>query len=226
SAPFYAGGQVDLPPPSAFPNNALGLLTQQTLTAVQIENNPKRSYRMQWNLNIQRQLTRTIALTVGYSGSQGVHLAHQNEDVNVVPAALTRFDATGCDCYKFPFVTAANRAAVVNPNYGNIRASNWYGQSNYHGLQFNLTQRAVKGLTYQLAYTFSKSIDNGSGVFQAGNESFNTIAPGVPWAPRANRGLSDFNTPHVFVANFQYDIPTVGFAKNNAVGRGVLGGWQ
>ena len=99
-------------------------------------------------------------------------------------------------------------------------------RSNYHGLQFNLTQRPVKGLSYQVAYTFSKSIDNGSGVFQGGNESFNTIAPGFPWQPRANRGVSDFNTPHVLVVNYQYEIPTPAFAKNNAISNTILGGWQ
>ena len=226
TAPFFLSGTLNSPPPSAFPNNAMQLMTPSALLAGQIEYNPSRSYRMQWNLNIQRQLTRTMALTLGYSGSQGVHLAHQNEDVNVVPAALTTFDSTGCNCYKFPAAASAGAAKIVNPNYGNIRATNWLGQSNYHGLQANLTQRLVKGLTYQVAYTFSKSIDNGSGVFQGGNESFNTIAPGLPWAPRGNRGLSDFNTPHVFVVNFQYDIPTAGFAKGNAIGRTVLGGWQ
>ena len=226
SAPFYAGGQVDSPLPSAFPNNALQLLTQQTLLASHIQMNPSRSYRMQWNMNIQRQLTRTIALTVGYSGSQGVHLVHQNEDVNVVPHALTTFDSTGCNCYKFPFAASPSAAKVVNPGYGNIRSSEWLGQSNYHGLQASLTQRLVKGLTYQVAYTFSKSIDNGAGVFQSGNESFNTIAQGVPWAPRSNRNVSDYNTPHLFVANFQYEVPTAAFAKNNAIAKTVLGGWQ
>ena len=49
---------------------------------------PRRSYRMQWNLNIQRQLTRSMALTVGYVGSAGVHLAHAIEDTDQVPASL------------------------------------------------------------------------------------------------------------------------------------------
>jgi len=226
SAPFYAGGQVDQPPASSFPNNALPLLSATTLTGIQIQNNPNRSYRMQWNLNIQRQLTRTIALTVGYSGSQGVHLIHQNEDVNVVPGPYATFDATGCDCYKFPIPGAGQKPAIINPNYGNIRSSNWFSQSNYHGLQVNLVQRPVKGLSYQVAYTFSKSIDNNSGVFQGGNEAFNTISPSWPWSPRLNRGPSDFNIPHLLVANFQYEIPAPAFAKNNAIGNTILGGWQ
>src|ERR1051325_3563634 len=46
---------------------------------------PARSYRMQWNLNIQRQLTRSLALTLGYVGSTGVHLADISDDSDQVP---------------------------------------------------------------------------------------------------------------------------------------------
>jgi len=80
-------------------------------------------------------------------------------------------------------------------------------------------------LSYQLAYTWSKSIDNGSGVFQGGNESFNTAAASWAFDPRINRAVSDFNIPHNFVANFQYDIPAPAFAREG-IAKNVLGGWQ
>ncbi len=221
SAPFFLSGTLNSPPPSAFPNNAMQLLTPSSLLAGQIEYNPSRSYRMQWNLNIQRQLTRSMALTVGYSGSQGVHIPTQNEDVNVVGSL--NFDGSGCRCY---VNSPSSYGRVINPGFNAIRSTLWYGQTNYHSLQTNLTQRLSKGLTYQFAYTFSKSIDNGSSVWQAGNESFNTISPSWPWDPRLNRGVSDFNVPHLLVANFQYEVPTPGFAKSNAIARTTLGGWQ
>ena len=223
SAPFFKNGQVNAPPDASFPNLAVPLLAPTTLLASHVELNPARAYRMQWNLNIQRQLTRSIALTLGYSGSSGVHIIHQEEDTNEVPSATFN---TALDSYVFPLIPAGKTAQVINPNYGNIRASDWSGHSTYHGFQANLVQRPVKGLSYQLAYTYSKSIDNGSGVFQAGNESFNTAAASWAFDPRINRGVSDFDIPHNFVANFQYDIPTAEFAKNSAIGRTVLGGWQ
>ena len=223
SAPFYKSGQVDAPPDGTFPNKGLPLLTATTLLASHVELNPKRAYRMQWNLNIQRQLTRSMALTLGYSGSSGVHIIHQEEDTNEVPFASFN---SAIGSYIFPLIPAGQKAKVINPNFGNIRASDWSGQSNYHGFQANLVQRPIKGLSYQLAYTWSKSIDNGSGVFQAGNESFNTAAASWAFDPRINRGVSDFDIPHNFVANFQYDVPTPEFAKNSAIGKTVLGGWQ
>ena len=225
SAPFFKNGQVNGPPDSSFPNGALALLKPSTLLASHVELNPSRSYRMQWNMNIQRQLTRNMALTLGYSGSSGVHIIHQEEDTNEVPATLVHFDSA-LDSYVFPQIPNGQTAQIINPNFGNIRASDWSGQSNYHGLQAGLTQRPVKGLTYQLAYTWSKSIDNGSGVFQAGNESFNTAAASWAFDPRINRGVSDFDIPHNFVANFQYDIPVPASVKGHALSNRLLGGWQ
>src|SRR3989442_3327711 len=75
SAPYYQEGSVSnsaaLAP--AFPGQALRLLTASTIQATHIEFNPHRSYRVQWNLNIQRQLSGTMALTVGYVGAAGGH---------------------------------------------------------------------------------------------------------------------------------------------------------
>src|SRR5436309_15011471 len=80
SAPYYQEGSVSdsavTPLAPAFPGQALRLLTTSTIQATHIEFNPSRSYRVQWNLNIQRQLTGSMALTVGYVGAAGVHLTH------------------------------------------------------------------------------------------------------------------------------------------------------
>src|SRR3989454_9080610 len=61
SAPYYQEGSVSdsavTPLAPAFPGQALRLLTASTIQATHIEFNPSRSYRVQWNLNIQRQLT-------------------------------------------------------------------------------------------------------------------------------------------------------------------------
>src|SRR5204862_5601580 len=63
SAPFFQGGQLSSPPVSSFSNQVFQLLTPSTLQVTHNEFNPHRSYRLQWNLNIQRQLTRSMALT-------------------------------------------------------------------------------------------------------------------------------------------------------------------
>src|SRR4029077_8218667 len=43
---------------------------------------PKRNYVMQWNLNIQRQITPSSSLTVAYAGSRGIHNPFQTDTLN------------------------------------------------------------------------------------------------------------------------------------------------
>jgi hypothetical protein len=103
--------------------------------------------------------------------------------------------------------------------------SNAYSQ--YHGAQFSLTKRLSKGLQLNLAYTWSKSIDNNS------SDPGSTAGSGKPDVPNtgfviqgdqrnldANRAVSDFDRTHRFSSSFVYDLPT--FGRNNR----FVNGWQ
>ncbi len=222
--PFFLQGVVASPPVSSFPNQVAPLQKLSSLRATHIEFNPEPAYKAQWNLNIQRQLTRSVALTVGYVGSAGVHLAHPIEDIDQVPPSLVHFDSA-LDSFVFPVPAPGQPIQRINPNFGRIDATDWGGHSSYHSLQANLVQRLAKGLTYQLAYTWSKSIDNGSTTFSEGGETVNSV--GAPYAfCNCNRGVSDYDIPHNFVANFQYDLPVPATLKAHAVTNILLGGWQ
>src|SRR6185295_1377975 len=98
---------------------------------------------------------------------------------------LVKFDGSH---YIFPIPAGNNLALIkrINPNFGQIRSTDFAGHSSYHSLQTNLVQRLTKGLSYQIAYTWSKNIDNGSNT-AADNENLNTV--GSPWAfcERCNR---------------------------------------
>jgi hypothetical protein len=225
SAPYFQAAQVSNPPSSTFPNQVIQSLTASSLVATYIEFNPSRSYRMQWNLNIQRQLTRSVALTLGYVGSSAVHLTHLIEDNDQVPSSLVTFNSA-LDAFVFPIPAAGTKPQRINPNFGQIATTEWTGQSNYHALQVNLVQRLIKGLMYQVAYTWSKSIDNGSTTQKEGNETVNAIAQAWAFCESCNRGVSDFNVPHNFVVNFQYDLPVPAAVKTHALANTILGGWQ
>ncbi len=227
TAPFYKEGTLDGTGPQLsplFPAGAFNLLSAATLQATRFQPNPPRSYKMQWNFNIQRQLTRSMALTVGYVGSTGVKLAQTIHDHNNAPFELGKFNGRN---WTFPIPPGGNTALItrINPYFGQIRTTELRGHSSYHSLQVNLTQRLAKGLTYQVAYTFAKSIDNGSNTVSTG-ENLNTV--GGPWAfcERCDRGPSDFDIPHNLVSNFQYDIPVLAAVKSNKVANTILGGWQ
>lgn len=107
------------------------------------------------------------------------------------------------------------------------------GYSNYHGAQFSLTKRLSKGLQFNVAYTFSKSIDvmssdpgstAGSGKPDVPNSGF--IAQADSRDVEGNRGLSDFDRTHRFSTNFVYEIPNFGLDNRFMNGWSVSGFFQ
>nr|MDQ3798751.1 hypothetical protein [Acidobacteriota bacterium] len=107
------------------------------------------------------------------------------------------------------------------------------GYSDYHGAQFSLTKRLSHGLQFNVAYTFSKSIDimssdpgstAGGGKPDVPNTGF--IAQGDARNTENNRGLSDFDRTHRFSANFVYEIPAFGSNNRFLTGWSVSGFFQ
>jgi carboxypeptidase family protein/TonB-dependent receptor-like protein len=97
--------------------------------------------------------------------------------------------------------------------------------STYHSLQATLSHQWANGLYFQGAYTFSKSIDNGSGsVF--GDELNGLTQFGDLFNVRSNRGISDFDRRHRLVVSYNYELP---FGKWFGIGSSGLGkianGW-
>ncbi|HUS09409.1 MAG TPA: hypothetical protein VMZ30_03000, partial [Pyrinomonadaceae bacterium] len=87
----------------------------------------------------------------------------------------------------------------------------------YHSAQVSVTKRLSRGIQFNAAYTFSKSIDNasadpgstaGGGKPDLPNVGF--TAQGNAFDTNANRGVSDFDRPHRFSLSFVYDIPSFG----------------
>jgi hypothetical protein len=105
--------------------------------------------------------------------------------------------------------------------------------SNYHGGQFSLTKRLSRGLQFNVAYTFSKSIDimssdpgstAGGGKPDVPNTGF--IAQGDANNTANNKGLSDFDRTHRFSTNFVYEIPTFGSNNRFLTGFQISGFFQ
>lgn len=90
------------------------------------------------------------------------------------------------------------------------------------------------GLQADISYTYSRSIDFGSGAERA-TEFSNGVAFGNSsiintWSPAFNRGVSDFDTAHLITVDWVYQLPFGGGAKflssANGVVNGLIGGWQ
>jgi len=105
----------------------------------------------------------------------------------------------------------------LRPNFffSDIDAYESRGNSNYHALQTRFTQRLHAGLSALASYTWSKSIDDGSGFFSsAGDPNF----PQDSNNTRGDRGLWNFDVRHRFTLSSSYDLPLRGNA--------FLRGWQ
>ena len=111
--------------------------------------------------------------------------------------------------------------------YGALSAFGTIASSDYHGATVSIRQR-MRGLTWDFNYTFSKSIDDASGLQTSGvfGSAFITNA----LRQRDNRGVSDFDITHLVNFNSVWELP-VGHGKrfltnSNKWVNGVLGGWQ
>ncbi len=97
----------------------------------------------------------------------------------------------------------------------------YIGTSNYQGLLVSLRKRTSRGLSLNVNYTFSRTLDdNISNQNQAGIYS-NSFVTSV------DRGPSLFDRTHIFNAGFLYDLP---FGKGHRLGASnwlnkIVGGW-
>ncbi|HEY6403295.1 MAG TPA: hypothetical protein VI479_17875, partial [Blastocatellia bacterium] len=102
---------------------------------------------------------------------------------------------------------------------GNTVVSNgvW---SYYHGLQVEWNKEYTKGLSFQMSYTWSKSIDTTSEATFVGAGDSNSLGPD----PRVSRGLSRYHSPHRYTFFGAYELPWYKERKDFA-GQ-LLGGWK
>jgi hypothetical protein len=195
--------------PNRFPD-ALAQIAAAQLTTFGNANgfnydNFKSPHALQYNVSLQQQLGASSLLTVGFTGSRGINLLSKG-DLNT-PAAV--YNGVSLE---FPL-----NAALANPLFTGIICYCSDANSWYNGLTASLQRRFSQGLQVQVAYTFSKNLDDDPGNELQGNRRY---APD----PRVNKGLSAYNLKSVFSANYSYDLP-FGKGKSGAAGH-LLSGWQ
>ncbi len=88
AAPFFQYTSIGAPGDNTFFNN-LPPLPSNKLRATYIDPKPKRDYVMQYNLNLQNQLTPSLTSLVAYVGSRGIHQPFRVDDADIVIPTLT-----------------------------------------------------------------------------------------------------------------------------------------
>jgi hypothetical protein len=216
AAPFYQQGNVQGKQlAGTFLTGAFPLLGKNSLRTTYVEHSPHRSYVMQWNTNIQRELLPNLTASVGYVGSRSVHLPFRVDDVNMVIPTLTPQGAL--------WPNPVGSGTTINPNFGREGGTFYMGNSFYHALELQLANRMSHGLQVQGAYTWAKSIDNNSATI-SGDQFGNGIASLDWFDGRRSRGVSDFNIGRTLVINGIWQVPGLKSASGPATW--VLNGWQ
>jgi hypothetical protein len=156
---------------------------------------PKFPYALEYNLNVERELAQGIILSVGYFGTRGNHLTREAEENPFEPALGHRYNPN----LPSPLLTVLTDA-----------------QSFYNSFQASVSKRYAHNLSWQASYTLAHSVDDASVDFFSESVNDPPASQNI-FDRKGDRGPSDFDIRHNFVANVVYDLP----------GRGpLLNGWQ
>jgi len=204
----------------AFPN---AYSTQESLLRARpsirtMEYNMKNMTTYRWSLTIQREFARDWMGTAGYTGSRSLHLWQQSV-TNINRWQGWPENPTGPKFW--PQISGTN---LINTNFNDIRLQSPNANAYHHDLALGLLKRLSAGFQVQVAYTFSKTIDQFSGLTNSGDSLAQTQRGIYGWDMHLARGLAQFDIRNSFVSNFSYEPP---MGKNlPGVGKVLLGGWQ
>ena len=195
-------------------------------------------YLTAWNLGIQRELGRNMALDLAYVGNKGTRLFSfldipnqldpkfyslgdlLSHDINSPEAA-----AAGIPPPYPGFSGSVAQALRPYPQYQAItKQIEPDGKSNYNALQVKLEKRYSDALNFLVSYTFSKTITDADSAltfvaFTSHQNGFNK---------RAERSIGLQDATHNLVLSYTYRFP-VGkgnrFLNRGGVTNALLGGW-
>jgi len=154
----------------------------------------RNAYAMNWQSSVQYEVSRDYLLEFSYQGSAGVGLMERWE-VNTFPINAGANDpALRSEIFRVP------QNYRPFPHFGSIRMRSNFGHSTFHAGTVKLDKRFSHGLTFSNFYTFAKSIDS-----QSGDSNGAGVAP--IQSRGLEKGLSDFNRSHRYVATMTYELP-------------------
>lgn len=187
-------------------------------------------YSQDYELSLQRQFGGSTVATLSYVGTVGRKLltfveSNPGEQALCVelsnPANLQPGSPT-CGPFGENGVYTLVSGQVINsvrapfgPNFGSNAYMKSTANSSYNSFQASL-QHNDKYARFMLAYTWSKSMDNGSGTLDATN----------PYNPGATRALSIFDVPQNFVASYTFQLPFDRLVGSGMLAKRLTAGWE
>lgn len=201
-------------------------------------------YVQQWNVAVQREITRSLSAEIAYVGSHIVHVGIPDSNLNQLtasqlaegPSLLTQV----ANPYSGQLPTSSSiggktvsQAQLLKPypRFLNIATyRNNSGTTNYNAIEGKVEQRFSHGFSLLFAYTHSKLIDDASSVFSStvlSSPNSSSLVAADTFRPYLERDSSSGDMPNVTSFSGIYDLP-VGRGHRLAsggVGNALLGGW-
>jgi hypothetical protein len=157
----------------------------------------------EWNGTVQREVGWGTTVQLGYVGRRGIHNQIKRNINQLQPGTIQANPGINTNALR-PYL-----------GMGVIDISENSGLSRYNGLQLSIQHRFTGDLQFGLAYTLSRSTDNGS--------SLTDVIPNA-YDAHSYFGPSDFDRTNVVVANYIYKVP-IFKKRHDALGQ-ALGGWE
>lgn len=171
-------------------------------------------YVINWNFNLQQQITKDTVLQIGYVANHGVKL-NSVTDINQVNYA----NDDGSEAVGRPLNTncpvSEGGLGTGGPCFPFIGFLNFLGNhsdSIYHSLQATLTKRYSRGLYLLAGYTWAHAIDTATSNLAGVPPDSNNY--------REERGNGDYDVRNRFTLSATYDLPAVKSKWQ------MLEGWQ
>ena len=199
-----------------------------------------------WSLTFERELARNMVLDVSYIANRGSRLtapwqamgvdANMNDPsvlalgTNVLNSSCNLTDHPNGICQggvPLPYDSFNGNVAQALRKYPQYQNIVWrdvpLGSSVYNALEVVLEQRVTRGLQFRVGYTYSKLHNDGSETGQSG-DGRNAHIQNPACTHKCEWGLSDDDTPNVFLVGYSWEIPGAKHFKG-AAGT-LLGGWN
>jgi hypothetical protein len=175
---------------------------------------PKTPYSQDFNLSVERNLSKGIYFTLGYVGSNAHHLFASGYDPNA-PLALENPGNSTQNARPFPDFSGSSY--ISDP-----------GSSNYNGMIAKLEKRYSDGISLLASYTWSHARDDAPPMLTTTNLDNQYREPAlIPI--KLEYGNSSFDTRQRIAFNASYELPFgLGrkFLNQNRVLDYLVGGWS
>jgi hypothetical protein len=214
SVPYMSFAQkLAAQPPFAVSNTVIGTAISPVLIAnafsgvvnglannYAVDPNYQLGYVHIWNIDVQRELGRTLSIGAAYTGTRGQQL---------------------------DLLRAPNRDPSGGLRIASVQPFIWQSSGAHsimNALSLRMQRRLAQGISGGVTYTYAKAMDNASSLGGGGGVvAQNDQNLGAEWGP------SSFDVRHRLTANYSYEIPLGQGRRWLTSSKGVLnvmfGGW-